>query len=255
MGSLMEYNSYSNATKALIAAFLVLPPLINYFGQQIHHDAIIVSIELILLGYVLPIFIMYNCVDKGIWLKAAHVDLDDTSSKRTAAIIQGVIYGVVIGAILILYCKYVDFGPQTIILPFPFYTDKTKRILYWVAFTIVWGIILPMAEVTFYFMFQAACWGGLLSDLVISLAYAIMNFCWMYWVIEKFWWAFSLAAFTFALGYFLIKIRDSKGGMAATGIRIGISLGTIALLVFIYQWGKCKVPQLFVVAHPKNKFF
>ena len=93
------------------------------------------------------------------------------------------IIGLVIAAILIVWSKFLPVGPSTVLLEMPVFATKGKEAAYWAAFLFLWVIALPIAEVTFYFMFQACVWTNSLSDWLIASLYAVMNWAWLWFVV------------------------------------------------------------------------
>lgn len=256
MDKLLEYNNYSTGTKILFLVFLLIAPLVNFVGLWYQHDFIVVLLELICLGYALPTYIMHKFIDEKIAVKLAAKDVGDpeeAKGKAKAALIYGAIIGAIIGAGLIIWSKFSPWGPASITLEMPLFTSKGKEVAYWICWSLLWVLVLPVAEVTFYFMFQACVWNQAGSDFLIAGLYGLMNWCWIYFVVGGYWWSIGLAGASFGLGYFLLKHRDNKGGIEVMGLRVGIAIGLLALLVFLnFEYPRVKVPTWYFRGDARN---
>lgn len=251
---LLEYNNYSKGTMVLFFVFMLLAPLVNGLGLYLQHDFVLVLIELIAIAYALPMYIMHKFIDQKIAVKLAAKDLggEDPKVKAKHALIYGAILGAIIGGILIIWSKYIPFGPQTIVLQMPIFSSKGEEVAYWIFWALLW-VALAVAEVAFYFMFQACVWNQAWSDFLISGCYALMNWTWLWFVVGNYLWSLGLAAVTFGLGYFFLKRRDSHGGIEVMGLRVGIAFGIIALLVFLnFVYPDVKNPTWYFRADSRN---
>jgi hypothetical protein len=251
---LTEFNTYSTGTKFVFLLLLLISPAINGIGLLLQHDFILVLVELILLGYVLPLWIMHKKIDEMISLKITAKDIGtDAKDKAKAAIVYGIIVGAIIGAILIVWSKFIPIGPSYIILEMPLFKTRGYEIFYWVIFALLWVLVLPVAEVALYFMFQACVWTQAGTDFLIAGVYALMNWSWLVHVVGSSLWALIFAGVAFFLGYIFLKVRDAKGGIQVMGIRIGIAIGVLAYLIFLnYVYPNTKVPVFYFRADLRN---
>ena len=251
---LIEYNNYSKSMMCLFLALMLIAPVIHLLGYWWQHDHLLVLIELILLGYAFPIWLMNKKLDVTLPARLYKKDgIEEYKEKIKPALILGLINGAGLGLTLILWSKFVPWAPTGITLQMPYFWSAWKDYLYWAFFIILWVLVLPAAEVAFFFMCQANVWTNTLSDFLIAGCYALMNFTWLIFVIEGWLAVGLLTAATFAIGYGLIKRRDVKGGIETMGIRVGIALGILALLIFLnISYPNVKRPVFYFRGHASN---
>ena len=86
--------------------------------------------------------------------------------------------GLVIGGLLILFSVFSPVGPRGLVMPFPSYQVILMfRAAYYFIFAFLYLFILPVAEVMFYFVFQATIWKEKgLAKLIVPIAYGLMSF-------------------------------------------------------------------------------
>ena len=141
------------------------------------------------------------------------------------------------------------------VLPFPNFGNNWD-IVYVVVFGICYNIILPMGEEAFYRVFQANQWKGLISDIMINLAYAAMNLAAFYWIMEPWGGRWLFTGLAFLSGMMLVSIRDNMSVVYALMTRIGISLGVSVWLFFLYESVKNDLPRqqpdYFFIADTRN---
>ena len=81
------------------------------------HDSIYTMVVLSVFVFALLTFIHYKLIDDKIWMFIAVKNFNHDYKKRMKkAIVAGLALVVVIGLVLILYFKYVPFGPKEIVL-------------------------------------------------------------------------------------------------------------------------------------------
>jgi len=243
---LIEYNTYSKGTSFTIAIFMLIAPVINFVMIPIHKNILWVSIELIVLGYALPCFILYKFIDEKISVKATHDFLGtDRNKKIISALVLGLIVGAIVGALLILYAAFIGWGPSAIHLFLPWYNSSMDYFI-WFLFILIWVLLLSDFETFFYFLFEASCFNASWTDFFIAACYALMNLSWLVYVIEKFWAIVILTIISFGIGIALLKIRDRQGGLQAVGVRLGLAIGIFALLVYLENYHhKAKSPTYY----------
>ena len=253
---LLEHVTYSKKEMAILAGFLILPAVITFFGYLLHHDHIIVMIEVVLLAYALPCFIIHQFIDKTLWVKATTNDMQgDRKARARNMFVMGGFIGAIFGGILIIWSKFVPFGPFSIVLQMPYYANFISETFYWIGFSILWVGILPVAEVGFYFVIQETAWKNTWSKFMISGCYSLMNFAWLVLVVGDIWAILILTGVTYGLGLLLVYIKESKSGMQAAGIRMGIAAGILALLVFLnFVYPAVQRPYLYSRGHESNSF-
>ena len=251
---LLPFGDYSTGTKVLFVVFLVLAPLINFVGTIAQHDWLLTLIELIGLGYALPCFILHKYVDQYLYLKLVAKDVGtDAEAKGKASLIYGGILGAVIGSILILWVKFIPFGPEVIVAQMPLFTSTVLKVLYWILWSILWVLALPAAEIAFFFMFQATVWKDNVRNLLIASFYALTNWCWLFAIVGNFYWPLIFAALSFGLAYFFLIHRENKGAIELIGMRVGIAIGLLLVLIFLnFVYPSVKVPTLYLHADYRN---
>lgn len=255
MDKLLEYNNYSTGTKLIFFAFLLASSIINFAGLAAQHDFVLVLIELILLGYAVPCYIMHKFIDDKIQLKIAAKDIgtEDPKVRAKATLLKGLVIGLVLGAVLIIWSKFIPFGPKIVLLEMPLFNSRAKEAIYWVVFALLWVLVLPAAEVTFFFMFQACVWNESWTNWLIAGVYALMNWCWLWFCVGDWWWTLVFAGIAFGLALYFLKYRDSHGGIEVIGMRIGIAIGILAVLIFLlFSAVSAKTPVLFFKGDWRN---
>ena len=253
LSQILEYNSYSVSTRIFLVILMLVPAITNFIMLMITHDAIYSTAALILIGYSIPLLIMHYLVDRLISVRAFTKDMDDRDIKIKKGLVNGLVIGFFLGLILVGYSILFSWGPQSIVLPMPAYFGN-RFYYYWIGFFILWVIILPIFEGIFFFMYQASSWNQTGSDVLICLLYALMNFTWLIYVVETKWALILLSCISFFVGYLCIWIRDKSSGFESLGIRIGISIGTYILLVYLNSGSSHKSPMYYLRADSRNKF-
>ena len=249
------FESYSLLKRIFMAALMVVPAVTNYLALESTHDAVYSSLAMILIGYLLPMLLMHYCVSSMTSKNANASDSDDIFYLAKASIIRGLIVGSVLGLCCILYCMFLNWGPDTITLPMPLYTGN-KFYYYWTLFFVVWVLALPIFEGYFFFGYQASNWNKAWSDLMISGFYAAMNYCWLMHVVDPPLSVFILTGLSFLVGYGCIDTRKRNSGYEAIGNRIGIAFGLFLMLVYLnsQQSTKFKSPNRYIRFMAGNKF-
>jgi multidrug transporter EmrE-like cation transporter len=78
---------------------------------------------------------------------------------------------------------------------------------------------------------------------MISLAYAGMNLAALYWVMEPWGGRLLFAGFSFIIAMILVSIRDNLSVVYALMTRIGVALGVIVWVFFLYESVKNELPR------------
>ena len=116
-GSIIPIDYYGATTKLLLRFFLLLPFFFTFYTLKMFHDSIYTMVVLSVFVFALLTFIHYKLIDDKIWMFIAVKNFNHDYKKRmNKAIVAGLALGVVIGLFLILYFKYVPFGPKEIVL-------------------------------------------------------------------------------------------------------------------------------------------
>jgi hypothetical protein len=242
---LVEFNTYSKGTMFMIGAFALIAPVINFFFLYWHRNAAWVSIELIIFAYALPLIIMAKLID-SLFLPRVMPEFvsSDRNTKIIGALVHGLIGGAVIGGILILWSYFLPWGPKTIFLYVPWYNSEMDWFA-WTMFVIFWVILLPLAETMFYCLLQMAVFTSEMGHLFIALMYALMNFCWLIYVVQGWWSIIILTAISFAIGLALIHAKKDNF-FKALGHRWAISIGIFALIIFLnLRYPRVKSPTFY----------
>lgn len=253
LGDLLEYNNYSKGTMTLFFCLMLVPPAVQFLGYFLQHDHVLVMIELALIGYALPMYVMHK-TDEKIEGKLAAKDIGpDPKGKLKAALIQGSIIGLGVGVVLCIWAKFIPYAPSGITLQMPFFYSTWREYLYWGVFIFLWVLVLPIGEIGLYCMFQACVWRHALSDVLIAGCYAAMNFCWIIFVIDGWVAIFILTGISFGVGYGMIIHRDKLGGSETLGVRIGLAIGILALIIFLnIVYPEVKRPLFYWRGHGLN---
>lgn len=254
--ALLEYNRHSKGTMTILFAMMLWPSLVTGLGYLLHHDHILVMIEQILIGYLLPCWIIHQFIDKSMWVQATYKDMEGNRKKRIINMyVLGGFIGGILAAIFIIWSKFVPFGPAAIILQMPYYATAWREIFYWAGFIVLWVFLLPPAEVLFFFMFQRTAWTNKGTDFLICGCYMLMNFWWILFVIGNIWSILTLTGLSFGVGFLLIYSTEKKSGSQAVGLRMGFAIGVVGLLIFLnFVHPSVERPYLYARGHSGNIF-
>ena len=254
--ALLEYNRYTKGTMWIFFGMMLVPALVTGLGYLFQHDHVLVMIEQILLSYMLPCWIMHMFIDKTLWVQAMAKDMDGNKKKRLInAYVLGGFIGGIFAAILIIFSKFVPFGPSSILLQMPYYSAAWREYMYWFGFIVLWVFLLPPAEVIFFFMFQSTAWTGKGTDFLICGCYALMNLFWLLFVIGGVWAIVGLTAASFGFGYLLLLAVKRTSGSQAVGIRMGFAIGVVGLLIFLnLVHPSVERPYYYARGHTGNSF-
>ena len=245
---------YSLLTRIFMAALMAVPAVTNYLALESTHDAVYSSFAMIFIGYLLPMMLMHFFVSKSTTSNANASDSDDVYYLAKAAIIRGLVVGSVLGLCCILYCMFLNWGPDAITLPMPAYTGN-KFYFYWALFFVVWVLALPIFEGYFFFGYQASNWDKAWADLMISGFYAAMNYCWLLHVVKPDLSVFILTGISFLVGYGCIDTRKRHSGGEAIGNRVGVAFGLFLMLVYLNSSkSDYKSPSRYIRFMAGNKF-
>ena len=232
--ALLEKQAYSKRSMVILGVLLLIPGIINFLGLWWSKNGLSVSISLIMFGYSVPIALIRVLVDDSLNNKMFATDpINDPLEKNRVikeTTIGSAIILLVVAVVLIVYSIISSFGPEKIILPLPMYGGFLD-VFYWIFFVLIWGLVLPVFEVYFFFGIQAYCWSMTNKNLFISAFYTWMNFGWIWFTIDGFFADLIITAIAFGVGVVLFSIRDRRSFFHCLGPRIAIGL---ALLVYCF---------------------
>ena len=239
--------------KVFLFCLMFVPSIVTYIALQSFVDAILTTACTILIGYGIPLLLIRLLLDKTGTSKGYFGEGGSLEGFIGKGIIHGLMWGVIIGVVLILYCVLLNWGPRSITLPMPFYTGNSFY-FYWIGFFLIWVVVLPIVEDTFW-LFQLASWSQPGSDLAISLLHALMNFTWLYQIVDPEESAFIITAIFFVVCYGSIKIRQNGSPLLLHGLRTGMGLGIFLMLVYLNSTDtKYKSPRYYLRANINNKW-
>eukprot|EP00178_Gracilaria_changii_P011873 TRINITY_DN33537_c0_g1_i1.p1 TRINITY_DN33537_c0_g1~~TRINITY_DN33537_c0_g1_i1.p1 ORF type:complete len:171 (-),score=18.98 TRINITY_DN33537_c0_g1_i1:117-572(-) len=143
-------------------------------------------------------------------------------------------------------------------MPVP-YLEGWRYWLYLLAFLCTYLVVLPMGEEAFYRVFQANQWKGFASDVMISFFYAGMNAAALVHILEEWQAVLLFSTLAFLSGLVLVTIRDNLSVVYSLMTRIGIALGMLLWIFFLYESAKNQLPrqqpEYFFGTNTENVFF
>jgi membrane protease YdiL (CAAX protease family) len=237
---------------------LILPCVTAFFTMKWTKDACITILALTLLCYSLACFLYDKLVADFKWSWFVGKETNNCCSKIFDGIGFTLLFGVIIGTALIVFTMFSEWGlGEKMILPVPHFGNFWDTV-YMSILAILYIVVLPLGEEAFYRVFQANQWKGMLSDIMISFFYAVMNLGGVYYVFDSWTPRWILTGFAFLIGVTLVYLRDKTNVVYSLMARIGVALGVFVWLCFLIQTVKSAMPraqpQYFFIANVENIF-
>lgn len=221
---------------------LLLPVAVVYFTLQWTHDALTTIFAVTLICYSFSCWLYDKVIADFKWSWFVGKETNQFCSKLFDGIGFTLMFGTITAALLICFSIFSPWGIEKMVLPFPNFGNSWDTV-YTVGFLIAFIIILPLGEEAFYRVFQANQWKGMAADIMISIAYAGMNFAGLYWIMEGWGARWLFAGLAFLISMILVSIRDNMNVVYALMTRIGISLGVTIWIFFLYESVKNELPR------------
>lgn len=233
-GSIIPIDYYGSVTKLLLRFFLLLPFFFCFYTLKMFHDSIYTMVVLSVFVFAMLTYIHYKLIDEKIWLFIALKNFNHDYKKRmNAAMVAGLAIGVALGVALILYFKYVAFGPTEIVLQMPYFANYFD-LLYWTIFTIFFVVVVPVTEVLFFFIFQGSVWFTKAAKFQILIFYTLYHFGWICEVVGNWYSIAVITVLAFGLGLLLTSLLQNEDVFKCIFYRVGVSLGVWMLLVALW---------------------
>lgn len=257
------------SNKIILTSFLLVPALVSFLTMKYTGDAIITmgALGIIYAG----ITVAYELfIDTISFTTKIGKEFIGKKAKIMLGLKLGAI-GVVTGILGSLYCMYVSFGPQSIVLPFPIFDEeeKAKQATYISFFTMAY-LIRVFAENVFYnifiyseFISKGGMTEGLASESIQALPtilvctfQGLMQFGSFYFIFQGPLAAITITFFGIAVHYAVLHAKVKKGILVSTLLSLGFAIGVlIILLYFKYALeGKVqrKTPEFFFPGNTNN---
>ena len=257
----LPYHDYRGDTRLKFFGFLLLPALVCFVGLLLQHDFLFVLLEMAILAYWWPFWTAIDLTHANAGM-LFHLDLLSHTFKNERepqeeimpAMIYSCINGVIMSIILILFSKFVPFGPSSVILQAPVFSSKALAVVYWMFWAFLWVVVLPIIEVIYFFCLQAALWHNVTGGyLLVAAGYALMNWTWLWFVVGDWHWCLGLTGVSFVMGWLAMKYDNGRGGLKVHMFRAGLAIGIMALMVFwMISFPNVKTPDEFQSGTKKN---
>lgn len=256
--------------KAVLIAFMAIPALCTWALMRFLHDAVLTLLSLIVL-YLLLIFVYHTFIDEISFMTVLGKELLKKSENISLGLkLMGA--GVGIGLIGILYCMFSPIGPEKFVFAAPYNPSEAKRIMYNVAFGILFLLRAPIEHNFYNWVIYsefnekgglAGMAGGLTGEemhivpaLLISFFNALMQFAAFYYMIHGIIPAIVVSLIGFGIHYGLLHVKVNNGVIASTLFSVGIALGILLIYVYLEFTVKGKVgrktPEFYFPADMRN---
>jgi len=260
-------------SQAALGVLAFVPAIIGWAIMHFTNDAIITIVGLII-TFAIGIAGYHFGVQKfGVTEALGKEFLKMKDNLKLGAIFLGA-GAAGIALVSVLWSMFVPpLGWNSLVMPFPdFGESKGLNISYFVAFAIFYLIYAAMENV-YYYWFIGSEWNeksgaGALMDmaagqtisfsscLVIGLGVFALNWAIFSSFVQSWWFGGIIALIAFGAAFALTKIRGSKGIIVSTLLRVGIALGVLLYIYYLFQSdaGKLnrKSPLAFVSSNPLN---
>jgi membrane protease YdiL (CAAX protease family) len=222
---------------------MFLPIAVVYYSMKWTHDAVITMAAVTVICYSLLCWIYDLVIADFKWSWFVGKETNNCCSKMFDGLGFTLMFATITAALLICFSIFSPWGVDKMVLPIPTKFGNAWDVVYMVGAILGYLIFLPLGEEAFYRVFQANQWKGFISDVLISLAYAGMNYAGLVFIFDcwKFRLAFSGLAFLSAL--LLVSIRDNLNVVTCLMTRIGIALGVLIWIFYLYETVKNDLPR------------
>lgn len=148
--------------------------------------------------------------------------------------IIALITGLIIAAVLTVFALFSPYGYESLILPFPQFSNFIAIVAYDVIFVILYGGVFSMGEALFYVVFQSNIWESSVPfELMISLCCGLSHYGAFFFVLEAFWIPIILALISVILTFIYIRIKRKESLLEAAGARMGVGFGVAFHIIII----------------------
>lgn len=153
------------------------------------------------------------------------------------------LFGVITATFLILVSMFFSWGMgNKMVLPLPHFGNGWDTV-YLIFVIILYLVVLPMGEEAFYRVFQGNQWKGMLADTLVSVFYAGMNLAAHYWIFDSWSARWVFTGLTFFVSMILVLIRDKTNVVYSLMARVGVAVGVLAWIFFLYQTVQHAMPR------------
>ena len=246
-------NGLNMQSKGMMALVAFLPSVIVWATIWRLKDAMIC-------GWILLIYYFAICclhrkyIGSGLWKHAIRRDLSGNLSTRLLYNVNfAIVSSVVIFVCLFLYCAYIDWGPQQFSLPAPRIDHKYDAV-YWIWSIFLYVLLIPIAEISFWFIFQTYNWPIASGRIVVGICYGTMNAAWIIPLIENTVWNIIFIVFFAGFGWFMHRLTITQGLIRMYGIRLALSLTLTLLIFFVSILNQPASPNILYLGHQENYF-
>lgn len=218
------------------------------------------SLDAMITGMVLIFFyVSFYCLhfskgDRGLWRYLIRKDLaGNNMAKLKYNSIFTMIMTTVSSFFVCIYCAHISWGPSELILPFPS-TKTPVDMVYWFWLGVMYLIIIPPIELFFFFGIMQYSWSVKTGQVMIILAYGLMQLFWHIKIIRNDLWKcfFTLGSLVFAWAVYKGRMRYDI--YRIMGIRMSASFTIAVVLVFLALYPKPSSPNIIRFGNPKNAF-
>lgn len=244
-------------TKKLIGLTigLILPCISIFVCLQQTHDALITIWTTTILCYTLYCWIYDIAFASFKWSWFIGKETKGFFGKCLDGLGFTLMFSTITASTIICFCIFIPWGITEFTLPFPFFGTKLDT-YYAIAFAVSYLLILPMGEEGFYRVFQGNQWRGEIPTAIISGAYGLMNLVAFCFVFEGWFGRILLTAAAIGTCYIYIGVRDSLDIVYCLMTKIGINLGMVLWMYWMYMTVERGMPRRqpkhFYVADMRN---
>lgn len=244
----------SKKEKFVLFLLLAIPAVLVYSTIWRLNDAMICGLALTLFYYGIAGIHIWK-VDTSQW---KHIIKKDFSGNSGAKVMYHfwfcILFSLIFSGLLILYCAYVNWGPQVLILPMPYVKAKIDLVYYfWLIFLYVF--IIPIGEVMFFFVMQQLSWNRNQGQLLIPIAYGALNYTWIIPCVGTDWWRAILVIFFTLMGFLFYWTNLRRDIFRTMGFRFCLSGTLILLLIWLYLMKDPSSPNKLYKGNTNNYFY
>ena len=246
-------NGLNMQSKGMMALVAFLPSVIVWATIWRLKDSMICGWTL-LVYYVGISCLHYKYIGSGLWKHAIRRDLSGNLWTRVLYNINfSIICSILIFICLFLYCAYIDWGPQQFMLPAPRIDHKYDAV-YWIWSIFLYVMLIPIAEIMFWFIFQTYNWPISSGRIVVAVNYGLMNATWIIPLIENTVWNIIFIVFFGGFGWLLHRLTVTQGLIRMYGIRLTLSITLTLLILFVSILNQPASPNVLYLGHQENYF-